>query len=183
MVVKATDKTGQLTKLKDCYIQINGSETIPMYVLPEISDQKSAAYSDEAVMGRSFPFKTFSNSENRTIGMTLHFVTINDRDYSSNSAFTNLHYLRLLESLVYPRGNVSGVPFLPPPICKLQCGELLGQGGVCAILKSYNVRFPTDVAWDTETYLPSKFDVETNWDVLYSTFDLPGQEQIMEFGS
>ena len=48
--------------------------------LPEISDGKSAAYNDEPIMGRAFPLKTYSHSENRSISMTLHFYAIKKAD-------------------------------------------------------------------------------------------------------
>ena len=50
------------------------------------------------------------------------------------------------------------------------------------ILKSYSVKFPTDIAWDESTLLPYKFDVDTSWDVVYKSMDLPGQERIFQTG-
>ena len=211
----ATKKGGDLVNLPNCFIQIpvprpvnvsSGSDCtvgnntpglICLNALPDISDNKSASYNDEAIMGRSTPLKTYSHSETRTISMQLHFYTIKQGDSQKN-----LTYLKLLESIVYPRTDNTGtLPFIPPYVCTIQCGSLLSSDSngnplpICAVLKSYSIRFPTDVAWDSQTYLPYKFDVDTNWDVVYSTDSnsvnnlgtpqsgLPGQERIMQFGA
>jgi hypothetical protein len=152
--------------------------------LPEIADSKTASYQDEPVIGRSFPIKTYSHSENRTVTMKVHFITLTAAD-----ATTNMVSLRALQSAVYPKDQVIVSPYLPPPVCKIRCGNLLSgkasDGWVCVILKQYSVNFPTDVAWMSDeqgngTYLPYKFDVDLTWDVVYSNENLPGQEMIMK---
>ena len=60
-MAKATEQGGRLIPISDCYVNISGYK-IPMYILPDISDGKSAEYSDTPVIGRSTPIKTFSNS-------------------------------------------------------------------------------------------------------------------------
>lgn len=148
-----------------------------MYTLPDISDSKSANYNDEPVIGRSFPLKTYSHSDNRSISLQIHlFITKPD------DAVTNLEYLRALESCVYPRDFVQSVPYQPPPVCQIFCGQLLGKDPLCVVLKQYSVKFPTDVAWDETYYTPWKFDVDTTWDVVYSSNALPGQERILAWG-
>lgn len=180
---------GQLIPLKLCYIDIPGatcisSHSIQLNALPDISDSKSASYSDEAVMGRSNPLKTYAHSENRAISFTIHLYVVQPSDIN-----LNLCYLHALESAVYPRTQSSGSPFVPPPICTIQCGSLLASdasgnpASICAVLKSYSVRFPTDVAWDEHTYMPYKLDIDTSWEVVYSAVDLPGAERIMKFGA
>lgn len=174
---KATLPDGSLAVLTNCNILV-GNQEILLRILPDISDQKSASYSDESIIGRSFPVKTFSHSENRSISMELHFIAL-----EKNDIFFNLGYLRILQSAVYPRDGQGGSPYRPPPICKLKCGALLGDDGVCAILRSYSVKYPTDQVWDEETYLPYKFDVSTTWEVVYSSSDLPGAEKIVISGA
>lgn len=180
---QATIPGGDLVEIGACYILIPGSglpnSKIVMTNLPDISDQKSAAYSDENVIGRSSPIKSYSNSENRTISWQLHFFVVRPRDVQDN-----LQQLRALESALYPRVDPNaGVPFIPPPICRLRCGNLLARGQeLCAVLKSYSVKFPTDVAWDEVEFTPYKFDVETSWDVVYRSTDLPGQDRIVQIG-
>lgn len=173
-MAKATAPGGKLNPLKDCLISIPGAGEIQLNNLPDISESKSAEYNDEPVMGRSTPMKTYSHSGNRSINMTLHFYVVSKED-----AANNLADLRKLESLVYPRTGKSGMPFQPPPVCSIKCGKLLGDEPLCVVLRNYSVKFPTDVAWDTETYTPFKFDVDTQWDVVYQTQNLPGQEKIM----
>jgi len=189
---KATDTaTGNLYPLNACKIYIQG-EDIRLRVLPEITDTKSASWNDEPIMGRSFPMKTYSHSENRTITMVCHFVVIEEQDIEDN-----LRALRLIESAVYPMDDPR-FPYRPPPVCRIECGQLLGGAAngtdrhpLCVILKSYSVQFPTDVPWDNgirttsgaggigkATYLPYKFDVTCNWEAVYPSENLPGQERI-----
>ena len=179
-MAQSTISGGRLTPIEDCYISIPGyGEKIYMRILPDISDGKSASYNDEPIIGRSFPMKTFSHSENRAINWTSYFMILEDGD-----AVKNLNHLRAIQSAVYPRDGNSGAPYAPPPVCVLSCGKLLREGGeVCAVLKSYSVKFPTDVAWDEETKIPYKFSVDTQWDIVYSSNSLPGQSQIIEFGA
>jgi hypothetical protein len=177
---RGTIPGGGLINISDCYIFIPNFGRIRLNNLPEISDSKSASYNDEPIIGRSFPLKTYSHSENRVIAMQLHFFVINRNDIA-----LNLRYLRALESAVYPRDQQSGAnaPFVPPPVCRLKCGNLLAdKEEVCCVLKSYSVKFPTDVAWDEDDYLPHKFDVDTNWEVVYRSSDLPGQGRIIRTG-
>jgi len=189
---KATMSGGPLRPIKDCYLKIPignvagvGAKPyiIVFNVLPDISDQKGAAYNDETVIARSSPLKTYSTSENRSISLGIHFVVSRPTDVD-----TNLRHLRAIQSAVYPREGF-GVPFLPPPICRLRCGDLLANkisgasGEVCVVLKNYSVKFPTEVSWDEITFVPFKFDVDTSWDIVYKTENLPGQRRIFSYGA
>ncbi len=185
--MKATNTRGELQELKDCHITVGGNK-VTLKVAPEITDSKSAAYNDEPIIGRSIPLKTFSHGENRSITMNVHFVVTKFSDIKEN-----LDSLRILESAVYPR-DIRGsatAPYLPPPICKLECGQLFGKGHICAVMKSYSVSFPNSVPWDAGaedndvgkgTYLPYKITVNLQFDVIYRTEKLPGSEKIMEDG-
>lgn len=176
---RATVESGDLLEITNCYIDIPIFGRIILKSLPEISDSKSAAYNDEPIIGRSFPLKTYSHSENRVISMKLHFYNITATDF-----IKNLGYLRAIESVVYPKDTGSdGATFEPPPVCRIKCGELLSTSPLCVILKSYSAQFPTDVAWEESTYVPFKFDVDTNWEAIYRSSDLPGQERIFSLGS
>ena len=176
-MARATIPGGKLVNLKDCYIQIPNGMKIELNNLPDLSDTKGASYNDEVIMGRSFPLKSFSHSENRAISMTLHFFVVNKEDIS-----INMQYLRAIESCTYPRTANSGLAFQPPPVCQIKCGKLLGEDELCVVLRSYSVKFPTDAVWDEETYVPFKFDVDTSWEVVYRTVNLPGQEKILAMG-
>ena len=179
---KATGSNGLLTIIEDCYIKVFNLY-IFMYILPEISDTKKANYNDEPIIGRSFPIKTYSHSDNRTISWTAHFVVTEEADIEYN-----MDTLRLLESLVYPRSGGGGSPYRPPPLVKLKCGTLLGRNEeLCAVLENYSVKFPTEVAWadrsaSGERYVPYKFDVDMTFSIVYQSDDLPGQDRIMDFG-
>jgi hypothetical protein len=189
---KATKSTGELAPLEDCYIDIPqlsisvlGNPTklpakIVMTNLPEISDTKSASYVDESTIGRSSPFKGYSHSENRTISWTCHFIVCKESDKEMI-----LNYIRLLEACTYPLTNADstgGAPFAPPPICHLKCGRILGENYLCAVLKSYQLKFDTTVPWDDFSYLPYKIDVDLQFDVVYNQSELPGAELIMDLG-
>ena len=176
-MAKATTPAGDLINIEDCGIFIPNYGIIRLHSLPDISDSKSASYADEPIIGRSFPLKTYSHSENRQVNMTLHLFVRKQGDISDN-----LLVLRAIESAVYPREGSNGAPFIPPPVCQIKCGELLASEPLCVILKSYSVKFPTDVAWDEDTYVPYKFDIETTWEVVYKSSDLPGQSRILSIG-
>lgn len=175
---KATLLGGRLVEIPNCYIDIPIHGKIVLNNLPDISDTKSAEYNDEAIIGRSFPLKTYSHSGNRAISMTLHFIAAEERDLA-----INLHYLRMIQSCVYPRQDSKGAPFMPPPVCRIKVGELLGNKELCCILKSYNTKYPTDVSWDDKLLVPYKFDVDTTWEVVYNSLSLPGSEHILNYGS
>lgn len=167
----------RLTYLDECYIVVDNIQ-IYMNILPDISDSKSANYADENGIGRSMPFKTFNNSENRSISWTAHFVAGTQFDI-----YRILQYLRIFESAVYPMDvNTGGASYAPPPICKLRCGQLLGNDEICAIMKSYSVKFDTSVPWDESTYMPYKLDVDMQFDVVYNQAALPGSEKILRDG-
>jgi len=174
---QGTNGSGALVNLEKCTIQIPQGPTIRLNVLPDISDSKQASYSDESVIGRAFPLKTFSHGDNRSISMTVHLIVCTSQDLDKN-----LGYLRALESLVYPGQGTSSTPYVPPPIAKIQCGRLLADGPICVVLKSYSVKFPTEVAWDADSYLPYKFDIDLSWEVVYDSSNLPGQERIIQTG-
>lgn len=166
----ANDPAGELQKQRK----------IIMNNLPEISDTKSAVYNSEGVIGRSAPLYTYSHSADRNINFQIHFFVVDKGD-----EFRNLADLRAIQSAVYPRRGQSGLPYKPPPICKLKCGHLISTGQwVCAVLQSYSVRFPTEVAWDTQegTFCPYRFDVDTSWLVVYSSASLPFQSRIINSG-
>ena len=174
---KATS-SGNLNPIDSCYISIPGAGTIEMNNLPDISDSKTAVYNGEAIIGRSFPLYTYSHSADRSLSIEIHFFIINPGDGEKNLAD-----LRKIQSAVYPRESSSGGPFQPPPVCSIMCKQLLAnEEPVCAVLQSYSVKFPTEVAWEEETYCPYRFDVDTKWLVVYTSSDLPFQSRIVSSG-
>lgn len=195
----------ELQALRDCYIRIGSgpnSEKILMWMLPDISDSHDASYGEETGIGRSLPIKTFGSGGNRVISWTATFIA-NTRDMLE----LNLRSLRLLQSATYPRDN-SGLelPYAPPTLCFLRCGELLANQvdsngnpilnyylpqnpepgaiqEICTVLKSCSVKFPKDVPWSDFGYIPYKFDVSLTFEVVYPTDNLPGQERIALYGA
>lgn len=173
---KATNN-GILARIEDCYLDIpfnGGSTKVRINNLPDISDTKSANYNPENIIGRSSPLYNYSNSGDRTISMQIHFFVLKEDDID-----TNLFYLSLIQSAVYPRKGTIGVPFKPPPVCKLKCGNLLSNKPLCVILQSYSVKFPTEVAWGANKFTPYRFDVDTSWFVVDTSADLPFQDRII----
>lgn len=192
----ATIIGGALVPIKDCYVIIpcedcdngfsgraaeyasNGEFKLIFKTLPEIGDSKTASYNDEQVIGRASPLKTYAQSDNRTISLQMHMIVSSPEDVDYNLAA-----LRAIQSAVYPRKGHNGAPFVPPPVCRMKCGMLLTEGQeLCVILKSYSVKFPTEIAWDESTFVPYKFDIDTQWDVVYKSMDLPGQDRIFSSG-
>lgn len=166
-MAKATNEFGALQELIKCRIETPFG-MVRLKILPEISDSKSANYSTEPVQGRSTPVINYAYSEPRIIQMDLNFMVTECQDI-----IDNLTYLRIIQSLVYPGGSNGGAPYTPPPVSKIICGKLLGDTGLCVVLRNYSVRYPTDVAWDVETYLPYRFTISCQWEVVYACSDLP----------
>jgi hypothetical protein len=175
--MKATEN-GKLKQINNCWVQIPNYGTIKLHALPEISDSKGVVYNEETAIGRSTPIKVFSHGEARQISMTLHFYASTDDD-----AKQNFEYVAAITSAVYP---TDGEPYSPPPICQIKCGKILSpkekNDTVCVILKNYSIKVPTDVPWVTEDLFPSKIDIETSWEVVHSSDDLPGQSRILGNG-
>lgn len=177
--MKATE-SGKLKRINNCWVDIPRTiGPIYMHALPDISDSKGAVYNDETAIGRSTPIKTFSHGEARQISMTMHFYASDEFE-----AYDNFTYLAAIASAIYPQ---KGNPYAPPPVCKIKCGRLLApgvasNGELCVILKNYSIKFPTDVAWIGEELLPSKIDIDTSWEVVYASDDLPGKERILDEG-
>jgi len=169
---------GSLIPIKRCEVVIE-KHVIQFNNLPDITDSKNANYNNEPIIGRSFPLYTYAYSGDRIINIQFHFFIVDPGD-----AVINIGHLRAIESAVYPREGSGAAPFAPPPVCTMECGELLGDSKICVVLQQYSVKFPTEVAWDTNegTYCPYRFDVDTSWLTVYSTSELPSQPQILTSG-
>lgn len=192
--VKATLVDGDLKPIDDIFIRITGisafrvqtlgfdfgqqtSTTIYPKILPDLSDGKGAEYPGENIQGRSFPTKTFAYSNDRSFSLEWKFIALKESDINEN-----LKHKRLLESCVYPRDEISSTPFMPPPICQVKYGKLLGDEPICAVLKSYSVKYDTAQVFHFGTMLPYRFDMSLQFETLYSSSKLPGQEKIAKMG-
>jgi len=186
----ATDSIGDLRRIDNCFIIIptpgGGTELVGFNNLPEISDSKSVSYSDEPIIGRTMPLKTYSHSENRVISTKIDFFITNNSASNTvpGSPHYNLRKIRALQSACYPLNNQQGlgVPYAPPPVCKVSCGKILGEDALCVVMTNYSVSYPTDVAWDDVLMLPYKVTVDCSWHVVYNNAALPGQERILAEG-
>mgnify|MGYP003348912999 CR=1 FL=1 len=186
-MTKATDTDGALLPIADCYILIPelGNKRIVMNNLPDISDGKQAGYTNTSGIGRTMPFKSYSNSDDRTINWTIHFIVCKQTDVDQI-----LGDIKALEACVYPRTNVGGTTYAPPPICRLRCGNTLAGGfpkkdtkpEVCAILKSYSIKFDPSVPWDASNLIPYKMDMDLQFELVYDQSKLPGAELILTDG-
>lgn len=180
--MKATRPDGILKDLPNCYIKIffnrdtsniSYEETIQMNNLPDISSSKSANYPEESPIGRSTPFKSFRNSETRSISWTAHFFVQRESDIKKN-----LKALRAIEAALYTQESTA-TSYAPPPICKLKCGYLLSKDEICAVLKSYSFKADPSYPWDEKYYLPYKFDIDMQFDVVYDNKNLPNANKIL----
>ena len=186
--MKATDKTGKLIPLSDCYItsDLDGSNLysasgsgLVMDNLPDISDGKTASYTPETGIGRSAPYKNYANSEERAISMDVHMFV--QSESGGQSAKVILDTIRWLEAHVYPMEEQS-TTYAPPPIMKVKCFSLLAEDELCCVLKSYSVKFDPSVPWDEKTGIPYKVDISLSLEVAYPSADLPYAEDIMDNG-
>ena len=190
---KATDRQGQLNEIKDCSLVIPGTQFsgggIRFHTLPIISDSKGAKWNDDPVMGRATPLTTYSHSDIRIITVDIPLIATNDGSAITPGSFLyNKAILKAIESAAYPRGPTAGFPYVPPPICKFRCGQLLTgtQAGdkesLCVVLDNYNVKFDTNVPFDPATLIPFKFNISTKWRVVYQSDYLPNQNRIWKIG-
>ena len=144
---------------------------ICLKILPDITDSKSANYTNEVATGRSSPIVNYGYSEARMISTELHFMVTTSQDINDN-----WFALKTIQSLVYPQPPSANLtaPYIPPPVVRFICGQLMdGTNGLCLVLKSYSVRYPTEVAWDVDTFLPYKFSISCQWEVVYACSNLP----------
>lgn len=186
--MKATDRTGKLVPMSDCYIESDleganlysrDSFRLVMDNLPDISDGKSASYSAETGIGRTAPYKTYANSEERAISMDIHMFVQSESGGQSAKAILNT--IRWLEAHVYPMEEES-TTYAPPPIMKVKCFSLLAEDELCCVLKSYSVKFDPSVPWDEKTGIPYKVDISLSLEVAYPSADLPYAEDIVDNG-
>ena len=173
--MKATLSGGILKPIKDVYIKIK-NKTIQAYIMPDISDSKSASYADENSIGRTTPFKNYSYSENRVIQWGHHWII--DHKKRVDEILTDIRYL---QSLVYP--SKKPAPYSPPWIAHIKVGNVLGKNDLCCVLKSYNIKYPTDVPWYEDgsgISIPYKIDMDLNFEVVYdnSSGKIPYAENI-----
>lgn len=175
--MKATLTGGKLKYIDDIYIKIKG-RPIRAYIMPDISDSKSASYADENSIGRTTPFKNYSYSENRVIQWSHHWIIdVKDR---VKEILTDIKYL---QALAYPSNQYK--PYTPPWIAHIKAGNILGKEELCCVLKSYSIKYPTDVPWyqdGSDTSIPYKVDMELNFEVVYdnSSGKIPYAEDIVD---
>lgn len=187
---KATLPGGILTDIPNTYLFIPGPSrksgsggsrqraiTIRFKILPEITDGKRTSFIGEPIQGRTSPLKTYSHSEERIVNITMHFILAGEDD-----AELHLEYLRWIQSAVYPRERENFL-YLPPPVCEFKCGALLGEEPLTIVLQSYNVKYPVNVAWEPVYHIPMKFSIDTTWETVYRSDELPGQERIINWGN
>ncbi len=181
--MNATNTNGQLVSLRDCYIRASGNPPVVIYMnnLPEISDQKSASYTEENAMGRSVPVKAFANGSSRKIGWKMKVIAQSNEEQTK--AINNL---RFLESCVYPKADPTNIlPYIPPRVLSIKCGRLLADYELSVILTDYSVDFPTDQPWSDKSntlYLPYMFNISLSFEVVYDSRYLPGADRIISIG-
>jgi hypothetical protein len=186
----ATTQTGQLNNIDDCYIKVGSLQPIYMYIMPDIGDGHAATYAQQNGIGRSMPAYTFSYGGPRQISWTIHLYAD-----TYQRLLTNLQTLRIIESCTYPRNGAGNLPFVPPSICKLKCGPMLGDYEINVVLMSYSVKYPVDVQWSDKIGIPYngniisvgpipyKFDIDCTFEVVYDASQLPGSERILSLGN
>jgi hypothetical protein len=182
--MKATFNNGTLRTLNDkCVIAIpnfvdfSGLSFINLKIMPEISMSGAAKFNDETVIGRGAPIKTYANTDNRVLNMKLTFFAATRAELIENS--TNLYLLR---SALYPSDGALS-PYIPPPVCQINCGQFISKNTVCAVLENLNEHMPTDVVWDDDLLIPYYFTVDTTWHLVYASTNLPNQNKILANGA
>lgn len=111
--------------MNNCYVRIDSysSSSIELPCYPdEISDNTNANWSEEAIVGRSFPIAAYTGTGYRSISFsfTMH------REMASNIE----NVIQTLRKTVYPKYVSSG---LTPPITTFRFGEFYVRGIVRSI--------------------------------------------------
>ena len=186
---KATDPQGQLNEIPGCALDIPGARTVRFNTMPIIQDSKGAKWNDEPIMGRATPLTTYSHSDIRMITIDIPLIATNNGSESEPGSFLyNKAILRAVESAAYPRGPTSEAPYVPPPVCKFRCGQMITGSqsnpieGICMVLDNYSVKFDTSVPFDPATLIPFKFNISSKWRVVYRSDHLPNQNRIWQIG-
>ena len=92
----ATSTSFNLVEVPNCDINVPGSDAITFFSLPEISDNKTASYNQENVIGRSSPIKIYNYSEERQISFRFSLYILKSGDDRRN-----LRIIRALQSATY----------------------------------------------------------------------------------
>jgi hypothetical protein len=196
MTFRATTQgVGTLRIIPDCFLKIPRIGEIKFTAMPAITDSKGASYNPQNIIGRSMPLLTYSHSEVRTIGLEIPLMSTGSQDSGPaggglvpGTVGSNLRILRAVQSTLYPANKgENGAPYAPPVVCELRCGRMLAGGpgsskSVCVVCTKCSVKYDKNLPFDPKTLLPHKFTISTNWNVVYSSSDLPGKDRIFEEG-
>lgn len=178
-----------------CYLKIplpsGGSggrrefRTIYFRSLPEVTDKKSASYNSQTIFGRSSPIRSYSDSGPRTIEISFDLYNVDDRIRRENFS-----YLRAIASAVHPQYGAE--MYGPPPICRLACGAILSgsdpEGGsrgnkpppeLDCLLTDYSFSYGKESVFD-DAMFPFHISVDLTLEVIYSSQNLPGQEDVLQ---
>lgn len=113
------------------------------YVLPfqfqpdDISDSKSASYSDYPIIGRSVPLKAYEGSPSREISLTLDFFTMPVEGFPFPDPYTIKRWVDRIRSWCYPDYSYGGI--LPPHQVLVRMGL---QIAMISVITRVNVTYP-----------------------------------------
>lgn len=134
-----------------CYIQVLESERggedsfIYFQQMPiRIMDSKAANYQDIPIVGRSSPYKSYSNSSSRSLQFTLSFFAQPDEVHINYTPEMIKGIADALQALTYP--IYDSFTILPPPKCLVRIGNQIAMIGVC---KSVNIAYDIVNPWTT----------------------------------
>jgi len=166
---KATNPDGSFVSLEDSIVlkRNTGDYSVPFQVLPTITENKGANYTDQTVLGRASPIKIYTGSAPRGFEIAIDYYIIVSED--SNKM---VELLRNISASVYPKYSER---YGPPDTWHFTMGII----DVDMICKTYNVTYNTDCWWDKDIMLPSHITIATSWEVVYAQEDLPGQGDII----
>lgn len=93
--------------------------TIPVPLMPNnISESIKANFAEQAIIGSSRPFMTYTSTSLRGIGFTLQNLS---QDYLPDGYRDLRDYIHALQALLFPEYESSGL--VKPPDCKLHMGD------------------------------------------------------------
>ena len=173
----ATDTNGSWVVIREITITVPGAGDVPIQVLPEISESKSAMVNDQNILGRSSPIKIYSGSSARTFSITLNYHILSEED-----PVMIQKAVRALSAAVHPEYQGT---YKPVPVCQIKIPGMIedGKGGPAPVIcKSYQITYDAQVWWyvTDELMMPSHISIATEWERVYSFQDLPGQANVIQ---
>ncbi len=158
--------------------EVGAAKLIPIFFQsnPQISDAKSANYTNNNPMGRGEGFSNYQNSSNRSFSITLNYNAVSQ----THDTYWVAQQVSRLKALVYPiysrQNRNAKETFSTPPLILLNYG-LQYVNIPCKVL-SYSSSLDPETPMDTTTMLPYNVSITLDLQTSYPYGYVPGHDDI-----